>query len=125
VITDEADVLRDGGGQRGQLRAAGLPVTAVRYQGITHGCLLLNALKDTRAATTATAQAIATLRCLVVEEHPYLSTLYPGVNAMHIREQLRAHETSVGRDDHRDADSEKKLRMLAAAAVLVSAAVHL
>jgi hypothetical protein len=101
------------------------PVTAVRYQGITHGCLMLNALRDTRAATTATAQAIATLRCLVVEEHPYLSTLYPGVNAMHIREQLRAHETSVGRDDHRDADSEKKLRMLAAAAVLVSAAVHL
>jgi len=44
---------------------------------------------------------------------------------VNIREQLRAHETSVGRDDHRDAENMKKLRMLAAAAVLVSAAVNL
>ncbi len=43
---------------------------------------------------------------------------------MNIREQLRAHET-VGRDDRRDADSAMTLRVLAAAAVLVSAAVHL
>jgi hypothetical protein len=43
---------------------------------------------------------------------------------MNIREQLGAHET-VGRDDRRDADNAMKLRMLAAAAVLVSAAVHL
>jgi hypothetical protein len=43
---------------------------------------------------------------------------------MNIREQLRAHET-VGRDDRGDADNAMKLRMLAAAAVLVSAAVHL
>ena len=39
---------------------------------------------------------------------------------MNIREQLRAHET-VGRDDPRDADNAVKLRILAAAAVLVSA----
>ena len=44
---------------------------------------------------------------------------------MSIREQLRAHETSVGRDDRRDADNAMKLRILAAAAVLVSAAIHL
>jgi hypothetical protein len=43
---------------------------------------------------------------------------------MNIREQLRAHET-VDRDDRRDADNAMKLRMLAAAAVLVSAAIHL
>ena len=43
---------------------------------------------------------------------------------MDIPEQLRAHDT-VGRDDSRDADNAVKLRMLAAAAVLVSAAVHL
>jgi len=55
-------VLRDGGGLRGQLRAAGVPVTAVRYRGITHGWLMLNALRDTRAATAAIAQALATLR---------------------------------------------------------------
>jgi cation transport ATPase len=44
---------------------------------------------------------------------------------MNIREQLRANETSVGRDDRRDADNAMNLRILAAAAVLVSAAVHL
>ena len=44
---------------------------------------------------------------------------------MSIREQLRTHQTSVGRDDGRDADNALKLRILAAAAVLVSAAVHL
>jgi hypothetical protein len=43
---------------------------------------------------------------------------------MNICEQLRAHET-VGRNHPRDADNAMKLRMLAAAAVLVSAAVHL
>ena len=43
---------------------------------------------------------------------------------MNIREQQGAHET-VGRDDRRDADNAVKLRMLAAAAVLVSAAIHL
>jgi hypothetical protein len=44
---------------------------------------------------------------------------------MTIREQLRAHQTCVGRDDRRDAHNDMRLRMLAAAAVLVSAAVHL
>ena len=44
---------------------------------------------------------------------------------MNIREQLRAHEMSVGRHDHRYNDNALTLRILAAAAVLVSAAVHL
>ncbi|HET6985991.1 MAG TPA: hypothetical protein VFI00_05215 [Kribbella sp.] len=44
---------------------------------------------------------------------------------MNIREQMTRQETAVGRDDGRDADNAMKLRILAAAAVLVSAAIHL
>jgi hypothetical protein len=44
---------------------------------------------------------------------------------MSIREQPRTHETSVGRHDRRHAGNAMKLRILAAAAVLVSAAIHL
>jgi acetyl esterase len=63
VITGEADVLRDEGeAYASKLRAAGVPVTAVRYQGIIHDFVMLNALRDTHAATAAIAQAIATLR---------------------------------------------------------------
>jgi acetyl esterase len=37
VIVDEADVLRDQGeAYAARLRAAGVPVTTVRYDGITH-----------------------------------------------------------------------------------------
>jgi acetyl esterase len=63
VITGEADVLRDEGeAYAAKLRQAGVPVTAVRYQGIIHDFVMLNALRETRAATAAIAQAIATLR---------------------------------------------------------------
>jgi acetyl esterase/lipase len=63
VITGEADVLRDEGeAYAAKLRAAGVPVTAVRYQGIIHDFVMLNALHDTYAATAAIAQAVATLR---------------------------------------------------------------
>jgi acetyl esterase len=63
VITGEADVLRDEGeAYASKLRAAGVPVTAVRYHGIIHDFVMLNALRDTHAATAAIAQAIATLR---------------------------------------------------------------
>ena len=44
---------------------------------------------------------------------------------MKIRNQPRAHVASAGQDGRRDAENAMKLRMLAAAAVLVSAAVHL
>jgi hypothetical protein len=44
---------------------------------------------------------------------------------MSIREKLSADEVPVGRDDHRVAEIAVKLRWLAAAGVLVSAAVHL
>jgi len=63
VITAEADVLRDEGeAYAARLRAAGVPVTAVRYQGVIHDFVMLNALRGTRAAGAAIRQAIAFLR---------------------------------------------------------------
>jgi hypothetical protein len=44
---------------------------------------------------------------------------------MNIRQQPSALKASVGRDDHRVTDNAMKQRMLAAAGVLVSAAIHL
>src|SRR3954468_10035714 len=62
VITGQADVLRDEGeAYANKLRAAGVPVTAVRYQGIIHDFVMLNALRGTHAASAALAQAITTL----------------------------------------------------------------
>jgi acetyl esterase len=59
VIVAEADVLRDEGeAYANKLRAAGIPVTAVRYQGIIHDFVMLNALRGTRAAEGAIRQAV-------------------------------------------------------------------
>ncbi|MFE1803058.1 alpha/beta hydrolase, partial [Streptomyces sp. NPDC059517] len=63
VITGEADVLRDEGeAYANKLREAGVPVTAVRYQGIIHDFVMLNALRETHAAEAAISQAIAVLK---------------------------------------------------------------
>ncbi|MFE0450675.1 alpha/beta hydrolase [Streptomyces sp. NPDC058914] len=63
VITAEADVLRDEGeAYANKLRTAGVPVTAVRYQGVIHDFVMLNALRETHAADAAINQAVATLR---------------------------------------------------------------
>jgi len=63
VIVDEADVLRDEGeAYAARLRAAGVAVTTVRYDGITHDFMMLNPLSGTHATRAAIAQAIATLR---------------------------------------------------------------
>lgn len=63
VIVDEADVLRDEGEAYGaRLRAAGVPVTAVRYDGITHDFMMLTPLAQTQATRAAVAQAVAFLR---------------------------------------------------------------
>ena len=63
LLVDEADVLRDEGeAYAARLRAAGVPVTAVRYDGITHDFMMLNPLSGTHATRAAVAQAIAFLR---------------------------------------------------------------
>ncbi|MER6267763.1 alpha/beta hydrolase [Streptomyces sp900105755] len=62
VITGEADVLRDEGeAYANKLRAAGVPVTAVRFQGIIHDFVMLNALRETHAAEAAINLAVRTL----------------------------------------------------------------
>ncbi|MGI5378801.1 alpha/beta hydrolase [Streptomyces sp. CA-251387] len=63
VITGEADVLRDEGeAYANKLREAGVPVTAVRFQGIIHDFVMLNALRETHAAEAAITLAAGTLR---------------------------------------------------------------
>jgi acetyl esterase len=63
VITGEADVLRDEGeAYANKLRLAGVPVTAVRFQGIIHDFVTLDALRDTHAAKAAMDLAGHTLR---------------------------------------------------------------
>ncbi|MFE5242314.1 MULTISPECIES: alpha/beta hydrolase [unclassified Streptomyces] len=63
VITDEADVLRDEGEMyANKLREAGVDVTSVRVAGMVHDFLLLDSLRDTRAANVARHLAIDALR---------------------------------------------------------------
>ncbi|QNG20651.1 alpha/beta hydrolase [Rhodococcus triatomae] len=63
IITGEADVLRDEGeAYAAKLRAAGVPVTQVRFGGIIHDFVLLHALAPTQAAKTAVKLAQDTLR---------------------------------------------------------------
>jgi acetyl esterase len=63
VITDEADVLRDEGEAYGRkLRQAGVDVTSVRYEGVFHDFMMLNALAETNATRTATMQTAMALK---------------------------------------------------------------
>ncbi|MDX3692094.1 alpha/beta hydrolase [Streptomyces europaeiscabiei] len=63
VITGEADVLRDEGeAYANKLREAGVPVTAVRFQGVIHDFVMLNVLRGTHAAEAAITLATGTLR---------------------------------------------------------------
>lgn len=63
VLNGEADVLRDEGeAYAAKLRTAGVPVTAVRYQGTIHDFVMVNALRDTYAAKAATAHGGEFLR---------------------------------------------------------------
>ncbi|MET9651018.1 alpha/beta hydrolase [Streptomyces sp. NPDC006460] len=63
VVTAEADVLRDEGeAYAAKLRAAGVPVTALRVQGVIHDFVMLNALRETRGAELAIGIATDVLR---------------------------------------------------------------
>ena len=63
VIVGEADVLRDEGeAYAAKLRAAGVPITAVRYAGILHDFVGLNPLRRTHAAQAAITQGVSFLR---------------------------------------------------------------
>ena len=63
VAVDEVDVLRDEGeAYAAKLRAAGVPVTTVRYDGTIHDFMMLNPLSETNATRAAVAQAITVLR---------------------------------------------------------------
>jgi acetyl esterase len=63
LCVDEADVLRnEGEAYAAKLRSAGVPVTAVRYNGTIHDFMLLNALSETHATRAAIDQATAFLR---------------------------------------------------------------
>jgi acetyl esterase len=69
VINGEADVLRDEGeAYAAHLRAAGVPVTSVRYNGTIHDFVMLNALRDSHAAKAATAQGGEFLRATLWDE---------------------------------------------------------
>ncbi|MFG2955062.1 alpha/beta hydrolase [Streptomyces sp. NPDC048291] len=62
VVVAEADVLRDEGeAYANKLREAGVPVTAVRFQGIIHDFVMLNTLRETHAAEAAISLAVHTL----------------------------------------------------------------
>ncbi|WP_445525539.1 alpha/beta hydrolase [Streptomyces cyslabdanicus] len=63
LVVDEADVLRDEGeAYAAKLRAAGVPVTTVRYDGTVHDFMMLNSLSRSKAARAATDQAVQFLR---------------------------------------------------------------
>ena len=63
VITGEADVLRDEGeAYAAKLKEAGVDVTAIRYPGIVHDFVMVNALRETKASRGAISTAIDTLK---------------------------------------------------------------
>ena len=69
LFVDEADVLRDEGeAYAAKLRAAGVPVTTVRYDGVVHDFMLLNAMSEANATRAAIAQATAFLRAALGTE---------------------------------------------------------
>jgi acetyl esterase len=63
LLVDEVDPLRDEGeAYAAKLRAAGVAVTTVRYDGVVHDFMLLNAMSESRATRAAIAQATSHLR---------------------------------------------------------------
>jgi acetyl esterase len=63
IIVDECDVLRDEGeAYAAKLTAAGVRCSSVRYNATLHDFMMLDAVRETAAATTAVAQAVGVLR---------------------------------------------------------------
>ncbi len=63
LLVDEVDPLRDEGeAYAAKLRAAGVLVTTVRYDGVVHDFMLLNAMSESRATRAAIQQAVDHLR---------------------------------------------------------------
>jgi acetyl esterase/lipase len=66
VINAEADVLRDEGEAYARnLRAAGVDVTAIRFSGVIHDFVTVDALRETNAAGAAVRQAITFLKTAI------------------------------------------------------------
>src|SRR3954468_17083342 len=69
LCVDEADVLRDEGeAYAAKLRAAGVEVTTVRYDGTVHDFMLLNSLTHTRATRASVDQATSFLRAALAKK---------------------------------------------------------
>jgi acetyl esterase/lipase len=63
LLVDEVDPLRDEGeAYAAKLRLAGVDVTTVRYDGVVHDFMLLDAMRDANATRAAIEQAVAFLR---------------------------------------------------------------
>ena len=64
LLVDEArpSAARRGEAYAAKLRMAGVPVTTVRYDGVVHDFMLLNAMSEANATRAAVAQANAFLR---------------------------------------------------------------
>jgi acetyl esterase len=63
LLVDEVDPLRDEGeAYAAKLRAAGVAVTTVRYDGVIHDFMLLNSMSEAHGTRAAIAQATAFLR---------------------------------------------------------------
>lgn len=65
ILNGEADVLRDEGeAYARKLRDAGVPVTAMRFQGIIHDFVMLNALDQTKACRAAMNASVSWINTL-------------------------------------------------------------
>ncbi|MEU4547068.1 alpha/beta hydrolase [Nonomuraea dietziae] len=66
VLNGEADVLRDEGeAYANKLREAGVPVTAIRFQGMVHDFVMVDLLRDTHANQAALEVSTAFIRTLL------------------------------------------------------------
>lgn len=75
ILVDEHDVLRDEGeAYAARLTEAGVSCSSVRYNGTLHDFMMLDAVRETAAATTATAQAIDVLRQTLHSSRPLAQT---------------------------------------------------